>query len=137
MLDDTYRAAAALGLRALCEEMAALARRCQLRLGAAAAAEGPLTARELDVLALISAGRSNQQIGDELYLSASTVRVHVSNILRKLQVGTRAQAAAAGYQRGLLQADPSGARATTIPGSGAREAALSHRPSSPQRSEDG
>ncbi len=52
-----------------------------------------LTPREADVLALIAAGRSNAEIGAALFISASTAGVHVSNILRKLGVRTRVEAA--------------------------------------------
>ena len=58
-----------------------------------------LTDRELTVLRLLAAGRTNPQIGAELYISASTASVHVSNILRKLGVSGRVQAAAAGRTR--------------------------------------
>ena len=53
-----------------------------------------LTDRELTVLRLLAAGRTNPQIGAELYISTSTASVHVSNILRKLGVPGRVQAAA-------------------------------------------
>jgi len=64
-----------------------------------------LTERELAVLRLLAAGRTNAQIGAELYISATTARVHVSNILRKLGAFNRAQAAALAERAGLL---PSG-----------------------------
>ena len=53
-----------------------------------------LTRRELDVLALLAQGRSNGQIAKELYISTKTASVHVSNILRKLGVNNRIEAAA-------------------------------------------
>jgi len=59
-----------------------------------AAFEGILTRRELDVLRLLAAGRSNRDIGAELVLSAGTVKFHVNSILRKLGASNRAQAAA-------------------------------------------
>ena len=64
-----------------------------------------LTGRELAVLRLLAAGRTNAQIGAELYISPTTARVHVSNILRKLGVTSRVQAAALAERAGLL---PSG-----------------------------
>jgi DNA-binding CsgD family transcriptional regulator len=71
-------------------------------------AEGPapygLTGRELAVLRLLAAGRTNAQIGAELYISHKTASVHVSNILRKLGVSGRAQAAALAERAGLLTA---------------------------------
>ena len=53
-----------------------------------------LTARELEVLGLVAAGRSNREIAAELFISAKTASVHVSNILAKLGVGSRGEAAA-------------------------------------------
>ena len=61
-----------------------------------------LTGRELTVLRLLAAGRTNAQIGAELYISGKTVGVHVSNILRKLEVSGRVQAAAVAERAGLL-----------------------------------
>jgi DNA-binding NarL/FixJ family response regulator len=52
-----------------------------------------LSPREVDVLRLLAAGRSNQQIADELVISLNTVRRHVSNIFDKTDVTNRAQAA--------------------------------------------
>jgi DNA-binding CsgD family transcriptional regulator/tetratricopeptide (TPR) repeat protein len=65
-----------------------------------------LTDRELTVLRLLAAGRTNPQIGAELYISASTASVHVSNILRKLGVPGRVQAAAIAERAGLLAPPP-------------------------------
>ncbi len=53
----------------------------------------PLTARERDVLALLAAGRSNRQMAQHLVLSERTVETHVANVLGKLGVANRAQAA--------------------------------------------
>jgi DNA-binding NarL/FixJ family response regulator len=61
---------------------------------AAAPAPYGLTSRELAVLRLLAAGYTNAQIGEELYISRKTASVHVSNILRKLGVSRRGQAAA-------------------------------------------
>jgi len=63
-----------------------------------------LTGRELTVLGLIAAGRTNAQIGAELYISTKTASVHVTNILRKLGVTSRVQAAALAERAGLLDA---------------------------------
>lgn len=52
-----------------------------------------LTKREIEVLKLIAQGKSNQEIADELYITLKTVKTHVSNILSKLQVEDRTQAA--------------------------------------------
>jgi DNA-binding NarL/FixJ family response regulator len=63
---------------------------------------GGLTARELEVLALVADGLTNAQLADRLFLSAKTVDHHVSSVLRKLGEPNRAAAAAAARQRGLL-----------------------------------
>jgi DNA-binding CsgD family transcriptional regulator len=63
-----------------------------------------LTGRELAVLRLLAAGRTNSQIGAELYISPKTAGVHVSSILRKLGVSSRVQAAALAERAGLVPA---------------------------------
>lgn len=67
-------------------------------------ADGPaLTERELQVLAGMAAGRSNAQIGRQLYLSEDTVKTHARRMFRKLGVNDRAQAVAAGFRCGLMR----------------------------------
>ena len=65
----------------------------------------PLTERELEVLGLIAKGRSNQDIADELVISEATVRTHVSNILGKLHLASRTQAALYALREGLASLD--------------------------------
>ena len=60
-----------------------------------------LTPREVEVLAGLSAGRTNQEIADELFISVKTASVHVSNILRKLDVGGRQEAARVAHRLGV------------------------------------
>ena len=60
-----------------------------------------LTAREREVLALVALGRTNRQIAEELFISENTAGVHVSNILGKLGVTGRGEAAAIAYRLGL------------------------------------
>ncbi len=60
-----------------------------------------LTSREREVLALLAVGRTNKEIADSLYISGKTAATHVSNILAKLGVRSRVEAAAAAHQLGL------------------------------------
>jgi DNA-binding CsgD family transcriptional regulator len=60
-----------------------------------------LTAREVEVLAQLALGRTDRQIADELFISKKTVSVHVSNILRKLGVSSRVDAAAVAQRLGV------------------------------------
>jgi DNA-binding CsgD family transcriptional regulator/tetratricopeptide (TPR) repeat protein len=62
-----------------------------------------LTARELEILALVAQGRTNGEIGKQLFISTKTVSVHVSNVLAKLGAASRTEAAAVARDRGLLR----------------------------------
>jgi two-component system NarL family response regulator len=64
-----------------------------------------LTARELEVLKLIVKGMSNSEIGAALTISTGTVKIHVNNILSKLGVSDRTQAATTALQRGIVHLD--------------------------------
>jgi two-component system NarL family response regulator len=65
---------------------------------------GPsLTNRELEVLKLIVAGKSNRDIGTELTISEATVKTHINSILSKLGVSDRTQAATTALQRGIVE----------------------------------
>ena len=61
-----------------------------------------LTPREVEVLRLVAAGKSNRQIASELVVSEHTVARHVQNIFRKLRVSSRTAAAAFAFERDLL-----------------------------------
>ena len=69
-----------------------------------------LSKRELEVLRLIAQGRTNREIGDRLFISQKTVGVHVGNILAKLGVSGRVEAAAVAIRLGLESSSPSSAR---------------------------
>jgi len=62
-----------------------------------------LTEREMEVLKLIAQGRSNQEVADELYIGIKTVKFHVTNILAKLGVEDRTQAAIYAHKNGLAE----------------------------------
>lgn len=95
------------GATALLGEIQALARGAHLELAGASpdrASDGRLglTARELEVLGMVADGSSNKQIATALFISPKTVSVHVSNILGKLGVASRAEAAALAHRSGLV-----------------------------------
>jgi DNA-binding NarL/FixJ family response regulator len=102
-----------LGARLLAAEVGSLARRARVDLPDAAggrAQDGPareepavteelgLTPREREVLALVADGRTNRQIAEALFISNKTASVHVSNILAKLGVANRGEAAAVAHR---------------------------------------
>jgi DNA-binding NarL/FixJ family response regulator len=104
-LQTAAEIAAGLRARPLVDALSQLARRARIPVGDAStakAAGGDLTPRELDVLRLIAAGMSNAGIANELFISPKTASVHVSNIMSKLRVGSRGQAAAIAHELRLL-----------------------------------
>ncbi|WP_110928248.1 response regulator transcription factor [Bacillus massiliglaciei] len=62
-----------------------------------------LTNREMEVLLLLAEGKANQEIADELFIALKTVKVHVSNILSKLEVQDRTQAVIYAFRHSLVQ----------------------------------
>ncbi|MHC3475150.1 helix-turn-helix transcriptional regulator [Streptomyces sp. 7R007] len=98
-----------LGARPLADAVALLAQRARLPLDRTPQRRSPeeslgLTSRERDVLRLVSAGRTNRQIAEALFISPKTASVHVSNILGKLGVSGRGEAAAMAHRLGLFPA---------------------------------
>lgn len=65
----------------------------------------PLTPREVEVLNVLAGGKSNQQIADQLGISETTVRTHVSNILAKLHLASRTEAALYALKEGMASLD--------------------------------
>jgi len=65
-----------------------------------------LSARERDVFGLIALGMSNSQIGQELFISETTVKTHVTHILSKLGLHDRVQAVVLAYRTGIFDGDP-------------------------------
>jgi two-component system, NarL family, response regulator LiaR len=70
----------------------------------------PLTEREAEVLRLVAQGLSNQDIARKLNISDPTVRTHVSNILGRLQLATRIQAALCALREGMVSLDTDAGR---------------------------
>jgi ATP/maltotriose-dependent transcriptional regulator MalT len=124
-LRRTAALAQRLGARPLSDDIALLARRARISLDTPAddadahAAPGRaghtqipeperlgLTAREFEVLRFVAAGRSNREIASELFISVKTASVHVSNILGKLNVTSRGEAAAAAHRLRLFDSFP-------------------------------
>jgi DNA-binding CsgD family transcriptional regulator len=108
-LTEAYRTANRLEARPLAAEavqqLVALGEQVERRLGRRAAGQrerAGLTRRELEVVRLVAVGRTNREIGQELFLSARTVEMHVGNVLAKLDSRTRTEATYKAEQLGLL-----------------------------------
>jgi DNA-binding CsgD family transcriptional regulator len=122
-LRRAHELADSLGARPLSGEIGSLARNGRIALTGRAGDDHQdeagdrryrgLTAREFEVLRYVAAGRSNPEIAAKLFISAKTASVHVSNILTKLSVSSRGEAAAAAHRLRLF--DP-GADATRVSG---------------------
>jgi DNA-binding CsgD family transcriptional regulator/tetratricopeptide (TPR) repeat protein len=112
LLGEVVDSAEGLGARAIHQTALDLLTRSRLRLAAPDKPEpvdpsgaAGLTPRELEVLRLVAAGRSNAAIAGVLFISNKTVSVHVSHILDKLGVANRGEAAATAWARGLAAPD--------------------------------
>ncbi|WP_406076734.1 AAA family ATPase [Streptomyces virginiae] len=116
LLREAYAIAERIGSRTLREDLALLAQRARLPLTDADHAVAPpapetdpiealgLTSRERDVLRLVAAGSTNRKIAEALFISPKTASVHVSNILAKLGVAGRGEAAALAHRLRLFAA---------------------------------
>jgi DNA-binding NarL/FixJ family response regulator len=121
-VQQAHAVARRIGAEPVAAEAAALARRARLSLDLAKTGDEPtsaaqpepaddfarfgLTEREREVLLLVAAGRSNPQIAQVLHISAKTASVHVSNILAKLGVSGRVEAAAVAHRLGIASQSP-------------------------------
>jgi DNA-binding CsgD family transcriptional regulator len=106
-LREAHRLALEIGAQPLLASIEDLARRARVALAAkprdeaAAGARFGLTEREMEVLALVARGKTNHEIGEQLFISAKTASVHVSNVLAKLGAARRSEAAAVAARMGL------------------------------------
>jgi DNA-binding NarL/FixJ family response regulator len=112
-LISAYRAARRLGARPLAraaaEELARLGEQVERRLGRRAAGQlehAGLSRREVEVLRLISVGRTNREIAQALFLSPRTIDMHVRNILTKLDCRSRTEATRRAAELDLLESRP-------------------------------
>jgi ATP/maltotriose-dependent transcriptional regulator MalT len=110
LLREAYGSATRLGAEPLASLMESLARKMRIRLDATSvASEGSapvaygLTPREREVLSLVVAGMTNRQIAEELYITESTAGVHVSHILSKFGVASRAEAVRVALSQDLVE----------------------------------
>lgn len=106
VLAEAIERAEELGAGLLSDRLQTLARQLGLASTPVPTSDGSafadLTPRELEVLRLVAAGRTNGEIGAALFISTKTASVHVSNILAKLRVSGRGEAAAVAYRHGLV-----------------------------------
>lgn len=102
LLERAWRAATESGLTLLRTAAERAGRRANIHLAEVSTIPYDLTAREQEVLRLVALGRTNPQVGEELFISRKTASVHVSNILSKLGVRTRGEAAAVAHRASFV-----------------------------------
>ena len=115
VLQEAWTVSTELGVLPLQADIERLAQRARIPLsspdgrepddGAAVGADLGLTQREVEVLGQLARGRTDREIAEQLFISKKTASVHVSNILRKLDVTNRVEAGRIGQAHGLDQAD--------------------------------
>ena len=103
LLEESLAIATDLGMRPLVERVTERIERVQALPGAAPRYPAGLTEREVEVLRLIAAGKSNREIAEELVISLNTVFRHVSNIFTKIGAANRVEAASYATRHGLVR----------------------------------
>ncbi len=99
-----------LGMKSVHAKLEKLAERLAIRRGGRPEFPDGLTEREVEVLRLVAAGKSNREISDALVISENTATTHVKNILSKISVANRTEAAAYAYRHGLVAPPPGTSR---------------------------
>ncbi|MFQ6029676.1 MAG: LuxR C-terminal-related transcriptional regulator [Dehalococcoidia bacterium] len=102
LLDESLSISRELGMIPLTENATALEERLESQPAEAPAYPDSLTHREVEVLHLVAAGRSNPEISEELFISVNTVARHLTNIFTKTGAANRAEAASYATRRGLV-----------------------------------
>jgi DNA-binding CsgD family transcriptional regulator len=103
LLTESLAISSELGMRPLMERVAALQEQLLAEAEPTPAYPDGLSNREVEVLKLVAAGKSNSEIAQELFISANTVAHHVTNILNKTNSSNRTEAATYAAQHGLTQ----------------------------------
>ncbi len=101
LLVEALSIATELGMPPLMERVVALQERADAKPVSAPAYPDGLSAREVEVLRLIAAGKSNREVAEELFISPNTAGHHVSNILNKIGAANRTEAASYANRQGL------------------------------------
>ncbi len=101
LLEESLSISTELGMRPLMERVAALQERAAFQPAKAPAYPDGLTQREVEVLQLIAAGKTDREIAEELFISVRTVGYHVGNILNKTTSSNRTEAATYASRNGL------------------------------------
>ena len=101
MLEESLAISTELGMRPLMERVTERLERVNARPEAAPAYPDGLTHREVEVLRLVAAGKTDREIAEELVIGVRTVTTHVSNILNKISAANRTEAASYATRNGL------------------------------------
>ncbi len=102
LLDESLAISTELEMKPLMERVIALRERADAQPVRAPAYPDGLTQREIEVLRLVAAGKTDREIAEELFISAATVSTHVRNLLNKTGVANRTEAAAYATRQGLV-----------------------------------
>jgi len=101
LLDESMTISTELGMRPLMQRVKERMEQVQVQPPMAPVYPDGLTGREVEVLRLVASGKTNPEIGEDLFISPRTVTTHVSNILNKINAANRAEAAAYASRQGL------------------------------------